>query len=103
AIDISTDSLEDFRADYNVAQKFTTNDAASVLSLDDWRRERGLGLHSIDAGEAELFVDGPGGDFHLAAQSPALDAGVAEHLAAADLDGNPRMSGGGVDLGAYEQ
>ncbi|MBP1807808.1 parallel beta-helix repeat protein, partial [Rubellimicrobium aerolatum] len=43
-----------------------------------------------------------GSDFHLQADSPALDAGSAAHgLAATDLDGDDRTAGA-VDLGAYE-
>lgn len=49
------------------------------------------------------FVDAPGGDFRLRADSPARDAG-SNHpdLGATDLDGRQRVLGGKVDLGAYE-
>jgi hypothetical protein len=44
------------------------------------------------------------GDFHLQAGSPAIDAGngSAPDLPATDLDGNPRIVGAAVDMGAYE-
>jgi hypothetical protein len=45
------------------------------------------------------------GDFHLAASSPLIDAGIndpAGGLAPLDLDGAPRVDGTMVDLGAYE-
>jgi hypothetical protein len=49
------------------------------------------------------FVDLVGGDFHLKADSPCINAGnnafVSLNL---DLDGNPRIVGGVVDMGAYE-
>ncbi len=51
------------------------------------------------------FVDGAGGDFHLAAGSVAIDAGddtPRGGLGAQDLDGNPRIQGARVDVGAYE-
>jgi parallel beta-helix repeat protein len=46
-----------------------------------------------------------GGNFHLRANSPAINAGLNDvpgNLPATDLDGSPRVSGGTVDMGAYE-
>ena len=55
---------------------------------------------------AGLFADAPGGDYHLAVGSPAIDAGVAVYQGADapanDLDGNTRSQGKGWDVGAYE-
>jgi parallel beta-helix repeat protein len=44
------------------------------------------------------------GDFHLQVISPCIDAGInqAWMVGATDLDGNPRIVGEGVDMGAYE-
>jgi hypothetical protein len=57
-----------------------------------------------------FFVCLPGGDFHLLAGSPCIDAGTNEapQLSAVDFDGNPRILAGKtnhsaiVDMGAYE-
>ncbi len=53
-----------------------------------------------------LFVnpssDPPVADFHLKAASPAIDAGTSAGAPATDFDGNPRPSGGSIDIGAYE-
>ena len=52
-----------------------------------------------------LFIDPSHGNYHLKPGSPAIDAGddgaVPSDLAA-DLDGNPRIQGTHVDLGAFE-
>jgi serine protease len=51
-----------------------------------------------------LFADPAGKDFHLTPGSPAIAAGDAGSidLAATDLDGNPRVVNGMIDIGAYE-
>jgi hypothetical protein len=50
-----------------------------------------------------LFVDLAGGNFRLQPDSPCIDAGNNAYVTTAtDLDGNPRISGGIVDVGAYE-
>jgi parallel beta-helix repeat protein len=44
------------------------------------------------------------GDFHLTAGSPCIDAGIDTSVTPGetDLDGNPRIHGAHVDIGAYE-
>lgn len=42
------------------------------------------------------------GDYRLRPGSPAVDAGGSEGIGEADLDGNPRLCGDEVDVGAYE-
>jgi parallel beta-helix repeat protein/predicted outer membrane repeat protein len=60
-----------------------------------------------------LFVDAAGGDYHLQAGSPSIDAGdnsLVPEGVTTDLDGNPRILDGNtppdgtatVDIGAYE-
>ncbi|AKU18247.1 right-handed parallel beta-helix repeat-containing protein [Luteipulveratus mongoliensis] len=49
------------------------------------------------------FVDPAGGDFHLKADSEAVNAGSADSAPAFDLENHPRPAGSAVDIGAYEQ
>jgi hypothetical protein len=50
-----------------------------------------------------LFVDPANGDFRLQAGSPCINAGLDElAVGALDLDNNPRIYNGRVDMGAYE-
>jgi hypothetical protein len=52
---------------------------------------------------APLFVNQSGGDFHLQSTSPCINAGDNAYVTVTnDFDGNPRIKGGTVDVGAYE-
>jgi hypothetical protein len=49
------------------------------------------------------FFDVGTGNFHLQPNSPCINSGKNSYVAASsDCDGNPRISGGTVDIGAYE-
>jgi hypothetical protein len=49
------------------------------------------------------FADLTGGDLHLQPNSPCINAGNNSYVATSpDLDGNPRVVSGTVDMGAYE-
>jgi hypothetical protein len=50
-----------------------------------------------------VFVDLEGGDYRLQSNSPCINAGENSYTyTTADADGNPRIVGGTVDMGAYE-
>lgn len=50
------------------------------------------------------FVNAAGGDFHLLSSSPAIDAGDTDNaiIGTLDIDGDPRVQGAAVNIGADE-
>ncbi|MGH7940794.1 MAG: choice-of-anchor Q domain-containing protein [Limisphaerales bacterium] len=57
---------------------------------------------SNDISAAPLFVD-TNNDFHLLSNSPCINSGKNAYVTVTtDMDGNPRIVGGTVDIGAYE-
>jgi len=62
------------------------------------------GVGNFDAGP--MFVDVTADDYHLLPDSPCIDAGDPNYVPApneTDLDGQPRVLGGRIDMGVYEQ
>lgn len=50
-----------------------------------------------------IFVDSVNGDFHLQSNSPCINSGNNAYVTVTnDLDGNPRIVAGTVDMGCYE-
>ncbi|MDR2470356.1 MAG: hypothetical protein LBD27_07780, partial [Tannerella sp.] len=64
----------------------------------------GTNLNGTGVTAADLFVDFASGNYLLKPGSPAIDKGDDSYIAGvtADLDGNVRIIGAAVDLGAYE-
>ena len=63
----------------------------------------GTFINNIDTSPA--FVDSVNHDYHLTCASPALDAGsnpMIPQIPLFDIDGNYRISGAQIDLGAFE-
>ena len=103
SVSISPDSLVGFKSDYNaVMDRYTTDDANTILKLADWQKRTGWDAHSFVTTPALLFVDFAANDYHLSAASPAIDKGTSDHAPGIDLDGHSRPLGAGFDIGAYE-
>jgi hypothetical protein len=69
------------------------------LSVAKYKTATGKGQGSLSANPK--FVNASGKDFHLAADSPAIDSGVNVGLKL-DFDGYSRPEGQGYDMGVYE-
>ncbi|MDR3458778.1 MAG: choice-of-anchor Q domain-containing protein [Verrucomicrobiae bacterium] len=73
----------------------------SVLSFCDTTPLPASGTGNIT--NDPVFLNAAAGDFHLQAGSPCINAGNNAYVAGlTDLDGNARIAGGTVDIGAYE-
>jgi len=89
-------------SDYNVVMdRFAVTTDEVIISFADWQA-LGFDAHSFIATPEELFVDTAGNDYHLAAGSPAVDAGRALAPVTDDIEGTPRPRGAAYDIGCYE-
>ena len=94
SMNVSGDSLPGLDSDYNiVADRMTTDDAATVLTLADWQAQTGSDANSFVATASELFVDAASNDYRLSETSPAREAATMVNLPEFDLLGTPRPQG----------
>ena len=86
---------------YNTAQSHSPNWLDCTLNFScTTPRPGGMGNISDDP----HFVNTAARDYHLQSTSPCINSGINQRwmIGATDLDGNPRLYAGGVDMGAYE-
>ena len=78
-------------------------DHRSNLVFGQQRDYRNTGAGTGEINDFPFFVDAAEGDLHLAAGSPAINAGDdLSVITSTDLDGNQRPSFRGFEMGAYE-
>ena len=86
---------------YNVAQKSGANYSGGSFNYSCTTPLPTNSVSNFDT--PPLFVDAGSGNLRLQSNSPCINAGLnAFAPAGLDLDGNPRIVGGTVDVGAYE-
>jgi hypothetical protein len=100
---VSACSLVNCIAYYNLCH-FDTNNYDTNWDLLNYCCTTPMPTYGVgNITNAPLFVDLAAGDLHLQSNSPCINAGNNDYVTTAiDLDGNPRVLGGTVDIGAYE-
>jgi len=102
---INSYMTSDFQSDYNVVNNwFALDDNGVTEQLAAWRT-RGYDTHSVSVAataDTTLWADPANRNYHLAASSPALNAGTTLTDVLDDMDGTSRPQGAGYDIGCYE-
>ena len=87
----------------NTPEDFENYESTTVITYSDIQGGCPPGAACTQVINADpLFANAAAGDLHLLPGSPAIDSGNSADCPAQDLDGLPRPSGLGCDMGAYE-
>lgn len=88
----------EIQADFVVGDPWFSRE---MIADGTWTAATGQGEGNVTSDP--LFVSAwPNADVHLTSGSPAVDTGTSIGEITSDVEGNPRPSGGGFDIGAYE-
>jgi hypothetical protein len=86
---------------FNTATTGRNYDSSAALAYCCTTPVPANGFENIDGDP--LFINSANGNFRLQSNSPCINSGNNAYVTAStDLDGNPRIVGGTVDMGAYE-
>ena len=86
---------------FNTAPNAANYESSSTLNYCCTTPQLTNGVGNIT--NSPLFVDYANGDLRLQSNSPCINAGNNAYMSGTtDLDGNPRIVSGTVDIGAYE-
>jgi parallel beta-helix repeat protein len=103
ALRISSDSMSGLVSNYNIGGGvYQSEDTGDTETLAQWLTSTGQDAHSSTATAAQLFVNASANNYQLSSTSPAINAGTSTDAPSTDILGNPRPSGGGFDIGAYQ-
>ncbi|HKQ59026.1 MAG TPA: right-handed parallel beta-helix repeat-containing protein [Candidatus Eisenbacteria bacterium] len=98
---VNDSSLVGFQSDYNIFWNSTATEPIRIhltkyATIGAYQAATGKDPHSLQANPQ--FVNGPGGDFHLLPNSPAIDAADSgnQDWPASDAEGHPRSDVAGV-------
>jgi hypothetical protein len=90
-----------FNLDPNDGGNYEPYDPSSTLNYCCTTPMPTIGVGNIT--NAPLFVNYAGGNLRLQPNSPCINSGNNAYVVGStDLDGNPRIAGGTVDIGVYE-
>jgi len=102
---IAVENTAQFASDYNILHnKMSASGDGSAIPLAQWQA-LGFDTHSQLADPlTDIFEDPANGDYHLAENSQAIDAGtsIVSPSVSVDIDSMPRPLGAGFDIGCYE-
>ena len=103
AVDLYLDNNDNYDNIYSQLNLFHNNFDQSENGFFITQPDFSINPNNLN-NEDPLFVDPVNGDYHLTLGSPCIDAGdsLAPEIPTTDKDGNPRIVGTAVDIGAYE-
>lgn len=107
SISVDAASLQGFKSNNNILTNRMSNDGGnSNMTLAQWQQQTNADSNSVIAVPAALFVNVGANNYHLLANSVAVNAGKSSYYNVTapltDIENNLRPQGSATDIGAYE-